>query len=274
MAHYFISDLHLKAERLDIILAFFDFLKEKAPKADAIYILGDFFEYWIGDDVQNSAITLIKKALRKASAHTNLYFIHGNRDFLLGQAFCQDVGMILLPEQHTIKIGHDTILLLHGDELCTRDLDYMTFREKVRDKDFQQEFLSHSIPERINIAMQAREESKKDQKTKSTEIMDVTPEEVIKAFSQHNCDFMLHGHTHRPAVHDLSVEGTPKQRIVLGDWDTLVWYVKWNDTGYNLKHYPVKSFKNTCKVWGIERIIMPLVALLNKRKKHKKTQET
>lgn len=234
---WFISDLHLAPEETRITAGFMDFLLEP-QSGDDLYILGDFFNYWIGDDLQHPYIEQIKQLLRATSERgVNLYFMHGNRDFLIGQDFCNDTGCTLLEDPTLVQIGGAPALLMHGDSLCTKDLAYMEFRAMARNPEWQNEFLSKSIEDRVAFAQQARDESKSSNSMKDEAIMDVTPEEVDKALLDANCHRMIHGHTHRPATHNWEVNGQQLQRIVLGDWYTKGWYLKVENNQFDLVEF-------------------------------------
>lgn len=216
---YFIADLHLTEDRPDITACFLSFLKNKAKDAQSLYILGDLFEYWIGDDDDNPLTTTISKALLALSqTGTELFFIQGNRDFLLGHKYAKKSGMVLLPDVEKISIFNQNFIILHGDTLCTKDVSYQAFRAKSRTWWWQ--FMIKSLPlfVRKKIAQNYRDKSAKATAMKSQEIMDVTPTEVISVLESHQCQIMIHGHTHRPNVHHIEANHKPAQRIVLGDW--------------------------------------------------------
>ena len=241
MAIYFISDLHLEPAQKAITDGFLSFLdslehdKGSVNNAEELYILGDFFEVWIGDDYSNEYIELINNALQKcANKGTKIYFMHGNRDFLVGQAWCDKAHCELLEESKLITLGEDSILLMHGDSLCTDDTEYMKVRFLLRNEQFQAQLLSKPIPERLEFAKKIRSESKESQKGKSYEIMDVNQEAVDKALSAANCATMIHGHTHRPNIHHWEFEGENRTRYVLGDWGSKGWFIKWQ-AGEELK---------------------------------------
>jgi UDP-2,3-diacylglucosamine hydrolase len=234
MAIYFISDLHLEPAQKAITDGFLSFL-DSLNDAEELYILGDFFEVWMGDDYSNDYIELINKALQQCSAKgTKIYFMHGNRDFLVGQTWCGKAQCELLEESKLITLGDESILLMHGDSLCTDDIDYMQARIMLRNPQWQAQFLAKSIPERIEFAKQARGESKESQKGKSYEIMDVNQEAVDEVLSEANCATMIHGHTHRPNIHHWQFEGENRIRYVLGDWGDKGWFIKWQ-AGEELK---------------------------------------
>lgn len=216
---YFIADLHLAENRPDITACFLSFLKDDAVKAEQLYILGDLFEVWFGDDYKTELTSSIINSLTELiSTGTTVYFIHGNRDFLLGKNYAKQSGMILLPEKKLIELYNEKILLMHGDTLCTRDVDYQKFRKKSRSWWWQGFITNLPLWLRKRIADNYREKSKQAQQVKSLDIMDVTESEVVKDLEAFNCQLMIHGHTHRPNVHQLTANGKPAKRIVLGDW--------------------------------------------------------
>ncbi|KXI30395.1 UDP-2,3-diacylglucosamine diphosphatase [Paraglaciecola hydrolytica] len=216
---YFISDLHLSAQRPDISQCLFHFLTTQAVQAEALYVLGDLFEVWIGDD-DNSEFNLSIAAAFKALANQGIpiYFIHGNRDFLIRQKFALQAGMTLLPEQCVIDLYGTPTLIMHGDELCTRDVVYQKFRRKARGWWWPRLMLSLPLALRRKIAENGRKTSKKNHAGLTMEIMDVSPEEVTKVMDRHQVNQLIHGHTHKPAIHQLDVNGQAAKRIVLGDW--------------------------------------------------------
>jgi UDP-2,3-diacylglucosamine hydrolase len=240
----FISDLHLQPARADIQQAFLGFLKNEAAGAEALYILGDFFEVWLGDDDVNDFNTSIINAL--AALPVPLYLMHGNRDFLLGQQFCDSIGATLLSDPTVINLHGTPTLLMHGDSLCTGDADYMQVRMLLRSPAFQADFLSKSLPERAAFAGSAREQSQAHTSANmdkaggaENDIMDVTPDEVIRVMSEAGVLQMIHGHTHRPARHPLSVAGKPAERLVLGDWDSQGWLIRADAAGLSLESFPI-----------------------------------
>jgi UDP-2,3-diacylglucosamine hydrolase len=215
----FISDLHLSADRPDITQCLHRFLHKEAVKANALYVLGDLFEYWIGDDDRNSFTDDIVNAFHAlANKDVPIYFIHGNRDFLIRDGFTKRAGMKLLPEQQVIDLYGSPTLLMHGDELCTKDIAYQRFRKKARSWWWPALMLRLPLNLRRNLAMKARKKSDKNKTMLSADIMDVTPSEVLKWMKQTGVTMMIHGHTHRPAIHNLTLYGKPCKRIVLGDW--------------------------------------------------------
>ena len=215
----FISDLHLDPEHPTITALFLEFLETRAPGADALYILGDLFEVWIGDDdtgLMNGAVTRGLHAC--AAGGTPVYVMHGNRDFLLGQQFAAQAGCTLLDDPACIDLYGTPTLLMHGDLLCTDDTEYMAFRDMVRNPQWQAELLAKPLNERRQIAAGMRQCSREQTGGKPEAIMDVNPQAVQQAMSGHGVQRLIHGHTHRPAIHALTVAGKPAQRIVLGDW--------------------------------------------------------
>jgi len=216
---YFIADLHLAQNRPDITACFLSFLKNDAPKAQTLYILGDLFEYWIGDDDKNPFVVEVASALNAVSLlGTKIYFIHGNRDFLLGRNYAKSCGMQLLPETDMIDLYGKPVLIMHGDTLCTRDIAYQAFRKKSRSWWWQAIVKNLPLFVRKKIAEDYRKKSASATALKSQEIMDVTETEVIAELELHKSQLLIHGHTHRPKVHDIQANNKAAQRIVLGDW--------------------------------------------------------
>lgn len=229
-----ISDLHLEQERPDISRAFLHFLETRAAQAQALYILGDFFEAWIGDDAISPFQRSIAQALRQLSERgTRIYLMHGNRDFLLGKAFCREAGCTLLPDPCVIELNGERVLLMHGDSLCTQDTSYMKLRRWLRNPISL--FILRNLPlsTRHKLARKLRNESRTQTRMKASEIIDVTPDEVPRIMAAHGVRTLIHGHTHRPATHQLQVNGQPAQRIVLGDWDKQGWALQVDKQGLN-----------------------------------------
>lgn len=219
MTTLFISDLHLSEERPEIIALFRRFLREQAAQADALYILGDLFEAWLGDDAVSPGMQPVIDELSRLTRNgVPVFVMVGNRDFLLGEQFEKMTGCTLLPDPCVINLYGTDTALMHGDTLCTDDVDYQQFRQQVRNPAWQSAFLEKSIAERIAIAREARAESKLRTQEKSADIMDVNAEAVNSIFRMHGVSRLIHGHTHRPAIHQLNVDDTPATRIVLGDW--------------------------------------------------------
>lgn len=229
-----ISDLHLEEKRPDITRAFLLFLTTRARQAEALYILGDFFEVWIGDDGMTPFQHEIACALRELSdAGTRIYLMHGNRDFLIGQRFCREAGCTLLSDPHKVQMGGEPVLLMHGDSLCTLDVGYMKLRRWLRNPLSLLILRNLPLSTRQKLARKLRNESRAQTRMKASDIVDVTPQEVIKVMAAHGVRTLIHGHTHRPAVHELVVNGQPARRIVLGDWDRQGWALQVDTDGFN-----------------------------------------
>ncbi len=215
----FVSDLHLQAAHPATAQAFLAFLAHRAPGAGALYLLGDLFEYWAGDDeLADPFHHSIVSALRHLSAGgLAVYWIAGNRDFLVGPHFAEAAGLRLLAEPHVAEIGGQRLVLLHGDAECTDDVNYMAFRKQVRDPAWQAQFLAMPLSQRKAIIAGLRDSSRQEQGAKSYQIMDVTEAALEQVFAASGSDIMIHGHTHRPALH-ISADGA-RRRYVLPDWD-------------------------------------------------------
>ena len=213
----FVSDLHLSADLPKTTERFFGFLRDHALKTKALYLLGDIFEYWAGDDdLEDLFHRDVVHALRSVSDHgVSVYWIAGNRDFLVGETFARACGMRLLGEPHVAEIAGKRVLLLHGDAQCTDDTAYMAFRLQVRDPEWQRAFLARPLAERKAIISGMREGSRQAQREKPMAIMDVNAAEIARLFDSYEVTLMIHGHTHRPQVHDLD----GRVRHVLPDWD-------------------------------------------------------
>lgn len=240
MSVLFISDLHLEVERPDIAWAFLHFLQTRASHAEALYILGDFFEVWVGDDAMDEFQRSIAQALRQlADSGTRIFLMHGNRDFMLGKRFCREAGCTLLREGSVIELNGEPILLLHGDSLCTRDESYQRLRKRLRNP--LSLWLLRNLPlaTRHKLARKLRDASRMRTREKAAEIIDVTPEVVPQVMAERGVRTLIHGHTHRPAVHKLLVDGQDAQRIVLGDWDRQGWALEVDAQGYHLTPFPL-----------------------------------
>jgi UDP-2,3-diacylglucosamine hydrolase len=224
MTTLFISDLHLDAERPQVTELFGRFLREEARGADALYILGDLFEAWVGDDDPSETGDFVARELRAlAEGGLPVHFIRGNRDFLLGDAYARRAGMAILPDPAVVVLYGEPTLIMHGDTLCTDDLAYQQFRAQVRNPAWQQQFLAQPLAARLAFAQQARAASKAHQaglqdKGAMETITDVAPETVDATLARFGIARLIHGHTHRPAIHEQNVDGRKHQRIVLGDW--------------------------------------------------------
>lgn len=226
MKRYFIADLHLQPERPEITRAFLYFLNDILGQEDELYLLGDIFEYWIGDDAPLDGMETVLNSLRTLSDKgATLYFQHGNRDFLVGSNLLAGIGATLLPEASVIDLNQGPALIMHGDQLCIDDAAYQEFRTQVRDPNWQEQFLSAPITHRQAIAEQMRAESKAQGSMKADAIMDVNAGEVRDQMRRHGVELLIHGHTHRPAIHTDQLETGKGKRIVLGDWSAAGWYL-------------------------------------------------
>jgi UDP-2,3-diacylglucosamine hydrolase len=239
MTTLFISDLHLEADRPDIGKQFLDFLSTEANEADDLYILGDLFEAWVGDDDPNTHYFSIKRALRKLTDRgIPVYFMHGNRDFMIGAGFANETGVKILKDPYKVTMYGQKTLLSHGDILCIDDVQYQRVRKMVRDPDWQANMRAKPLKERLRIAQEARRQSLEQTINKSLEIMDVNQEEVKRVIKEHNVDVLLHGHTHRPDIHTVDLGNRKAKRIVLGDWYTQGSVVRWDSRGPKLEAMP------------------------------------
>jgi UDP-2,3-diacylglucosamine hydrolase len=229
MKTYFISDLHLDNSRPHIMRLFIEFLNDLKHDAEALYILGDLFEYWIGDDVLDlpieacpNTLTLMTSVVAELKAvvdcGVSLYIAHGNRDFLIGEQFINATGATLLDEHIVIDLYGTPTLIMHGDTLCTDDKEYQQLRTVLRDPQWQHDFLSRSIKERIKEADNLRKISQEQTKIKQEMILDINQQEVEKIMREFNVSQLIHGHTHLPATHEFMLDETLATRIVLGDW--------------------------------------------------------
>ncbi len=238
----FISDLHLDEKRPAATRAFFRFLEKDAKTADALYILGDLFEVWVGDDDDSEFAKKIQQALARFTADgPPVYFMHGNRDFLIRNDFCKRTGVQLLNDPTKVLLYGDDhpILLSHGDSLCTLDHEYMAFREQARSIHWQDEILSQPLAVRRQIAADIRSRSTAMNSSKPEDIMDVTPQEVARLMEQEEVSTLIHGHTHRPAEHVVDLQGKIGRRIVLGDWHDQAWCVRATKDSVTLEHWDI-----------------------------------
>ena len=213
---YFIADLHLSENRPHLLALFRQFMQEQAPEAEKLYILGDLFDFWIGDDEQSDLISEVQQLIKHLTEQgVPCYFQHGNRDFLIGKKFANACGLTLLPTYQVIDLYGTPTLLCHGDTLCVDDVKYQHYRKKVHQKWRQWLFLHLPLKVRLNIAEKIRAKSRQDKQLKSTEIMDVNANFVQQMFAQFHVTQMIHGHTHRQKHHEIPPHF---HRIVLGDW--------------------------------------------------------
>lgn len=239
MATLFISDLHLEANRPDIGGQFLRFLHEEARGADALYILGDLFEAWIGDDDPEPSRAAVVAGIRELSrSGVPCFFMRGNRDFLIGEGFAAASGCRLLEDPTVIDCHGSRLLLMHGDTLCTDDVEYQAVRRQVRDPAWQRGVLALPLEQRRAMAGEARAASREHNRSQPPQIMDVNDDAVAAAMREHEVSLLLHGHTHRPDVHRFEVDGSPCTRIVLGAWYEHGSVVRWSDGGFSLDTLP------------------------------------
>lgn len=233
----FISDLHLSAGHPSSISLFCEFMQKSGRQLSDIYILGDLFDYWIGDDGTDAlGFTGVEQVLKQtADEGTNLFFIAGNRDFLVGQAFAERTGVKILEDKTVLELYGQRVMIAHGDQFCIDDTAYMKARERFLNPDWQQAVLQTSIEDRIEEALSMRTESEQIKSGKSEDIMDVNQAEIIRVFEKYDLDLMIHGHTHRPYVHQLQANGKTCRRYVLGEWKQEHSVVYANQGKYYLK---------------------------------------
>ncbi len=241
MHTYFLSDLHLTPERPQITAAFLRFLETDALTAERIYLLGDLFEFWIGDDAADMlGAAPIMSAMHAVSQHVDCYFIAGNRDFLVRSNFTVKTGFKILPDESVIDLYGSKTLILHGDSLCADDIAHQHFRSAMmNNKSFCDDFLSLAIPERIEKAKQARMQSHEHKAQVSMEIMDVTENSVIEAFKKYDVQQMIHGHTHRQNQHKYEINKVQATRYVLGDWHTSTSIMKVDAAGLEISNQAI-----------------------------------
>jgi UDP-2,3-diacylglucosamine hydrolase len=239
MTRLFVSDVHLGDESAPAIDQFLAFLTTHAAHAEALYILGDLFESWVGDDDRSVAAATVCAALKGLTGGgVPCFVLHGNRDFLLGPGFCERSGCRLLTDPLVAEFDGERVLLTHGDALCTDDHSYQELRSIVRQEDLQRRFLALPLPHREVLADEARAGSRRHTARTVPTIMDVNDRAVATAFRAAAVRRMIHGHTHRPGVHDLTIDGAPAQRIVLGAWYEQGSYLSYERGSYQLRALP------------------------------------
>ena len=232
----FISDIHLSENNPHLTNAFKAFLNESKEACTHLFILGDLFEIWIGDDDDNLFHKDINTTLSEfVLVGPEVFFMHGNRDFLIGKTFANEVGISIISDPYSLDINGLKTILSHGDFLCTDDSDYIEFRNNVRSEEWQKDFLAKSIDERNEIANLLRSESKNATSEKSLEITDANLETVNNFIQENNPDIFIHGHTHRPKIHQHNLT----KRVVLGDWDKYGWYLSIEENSLNLKEFKI-----------------------------------
>lgn len=239
MTTLFISDLHLEAGKPEIGTQFLAFLEGEARDADAVYILGDLFESWVGDDDPNPHYAAMKSAIRSlVDAGVPVFFMHGNRDFMISTQFAEETGVTILDDPKTIELHGDKVMLSHGDALCIDDKQYQQVRLMTRNPEWQAMMRAKPLAERIAFAENARRESQAYFDSVGEDIMDVNQDAVVGTFRNRNIDILLHGHTHRPAIHEIDLGGRVGRRIVLGDWFEQGSVVRWDEHGPRLETIP------------------------------------
>ncbi len=242
MSRLFVSDVHLDAGTPDAVNRFLEFLRTDAADAEALYVLGDLFETWVGDDDPDPAKARVCEGLRALTATgVGCFVLHGNRDFLIGRDFCRHTGSKLLADPVVADLDGERVLLTHGDALCTDDHSYQELRSTVRNPDWQRRFLSLPLADRELLANQARAGSKEHTSRTVPTIMDVNEDAVSAAFRAARVRRIIHGHTHRPGIHDTQIEGEPAQRLVLGAWYEQGSYIHYEDGRYDLRYLPLRS---------------------------------
>lgn len=230
--YLFISDCHVDASKPEITGNLLEFLQNRAKHARFLYILGDLFEAWIGDDGHNPGHDAVINSLQSLANNTEIFFLAGNRDFLLGDQAAIEIGFRRIDDPTILQLGEHRVALLHGDTLCTDDADYQAFRRMVRDSNWQKQFLQKPLAERQSIAVELRAKSVEAMTEKSIEIMDVNAEAVSNCFAESSADIIIHGHTHRPAIHQYDKN---HRRYVLGDWNPQPSYLSWcSELGFTL----------------------------------------
>lgn len=240
MLTLFISDLHLHETRPQITRAFFHFLQTQAISAEKLYILGDFFDAWVGDDDDSPLNIEVASELKKLrGSGTQIFLMHGNRDFLLGDKFAAQAGAQILAEYALIDLYGQPALLVHGDSLCTDDIEYMAFRQQVRSPLWQQQILAQPLAARRILAAQLREKSQAMNSLKAEDIMDVNQAEVVRVMQSAGVKRLIHGHTHRPARHVFDINGETAERIVLGDWHDKGWAIYADEQKTELISWPI-----------------------------------
>jgi UDP-2,3-diacylglucosamine hydrolase len=239
MTRLFVSDLHLDAGAPEAVEQFLEFTRTHVADAEALYILGDLFEMWVGDDDPDPTKIRVCDGLRALTDRgVGCFILHGNRDFLIGRDFCRRTGGRLLADPVVAELDGERVLLTHGDALCTDDHSYQELRSTVRTPDWQRRFLALPLADRELLANQARAGSKEHTAKTVPNIMDVNEDAVSTAFRAARVRRIIHGHTHRPGVHETSIEGEPAQRMVLGAWYEQGSYIQYDQGRYELRSLP------------------------------------
>lgn len=238
----FISDLHLSEERPACSQAFFSFLESITPSSEALFILGDFFDYWVGDDIQTDLAKSVASALTFCASKNSLdiYFLAGNRDFAVSQKFCQSSSMTLLKEEALFSIADKTVAVSHGDIYCTDDVGYQRYRRVIRNPIVLNALLLLPKKARIRIAQKLRLASK-EKFNRSPSYIDVTQDAIVRAVTKLDCDILIHGHTHMADIHFIHEPDAYPKRIVLGDWHKVGWYAEFSDQGQHLHRFSIDN---------------------------------
>lgn len=238
----FIADLHLDPARPSATAALTELLRREARRLDALYILGDLFEMWIGDDDDDPFAQRCVDALHCAAQVTRVYVMHGNRDFLLAESFAARTGATLISDPHLTTLYGRATLLMHGDSLCTHDHAYQSVRAVLRSADWQQEIARKPLAERRLLGAHMRAQSRANNANQPQQIMDVADESVLRALDEHKVDLLIHGHTHRPALHKIvRTDGAIAGRIVLGQWDHVGWLLRANEQRLDLERFVING---------------------------------
>ncbi|MGB2040805.1 MAG: UDP-2,3-diacylglucosamine diphosphatase [Porticoccaceae bacterium] len=236
MSVLFISDLHLSPERPEVTRAFLHFLQSRASHAEALYVLGDLFEAWIGDDDPSDLAMEVQHAFADlSSSGVALYVQQGNRDFLLGKRFASNTGAVIIGDETVIEYWGQRALVMHGDSLCTDDIDYQRFRRKSRNPIYKWFLRALPLRRRQELAADWRAKSRAANSNKPSSIMDVNSDAVNRVMHKHDVSMLIHGHTHRPDQHRVTLG----ERMVLGDWDSMGWVIEMDKTGYELQSFPL-----------------------------------
>jgi UDP-2,3-diacylglucosamine hydrolase len=234
-----VSDLHLDPAEAERASAFLRWLETQSAEGHDVYILGDLTEVWIGDDDDAPFARSLGDALRRAAARCRVFLMHGNRDFLFGPKFERDTGVRLIGETHVVETPAGRALLCHGDAFCTRDHAYMALRGTLRSAAWQTDFLAQDIAARRDFVKALRAQSRAANANKADNIMDVTVAAVVEALQETRADLLVHGHTHRPAIHTHEVDGRVVRRFVLGDWNRCGWQLRIDDATPSLECFPI-----------------------------------
>ncbi|MGL6259946.1 UDP-2,3-diacylglucosamine diphosphatase [Vibrio sp. WXL210] len=244
MTTLFISDLHLSPKVPELNQAFFRLLEEEAPQADAVYVLGDLFDFWTGDDDPSPfARSIIEAFQTLTQAGVPCFFTKGNRDFLVGKRFAKETGVTLLDDEAVIELYGQRAVVLHGDTLCTQDQAYLNYRRKVHQPWLQWLFNHLPFALRERIVAKIKGDIKHDKQTKSLEIMDVTQSEVERVMTQHDVTLMIHGHTHRPAIHRFELGDKQARRVVIGDWGELGYILRIDQQTLSLDSFNIDNVR-------------------------------